>query len=78
MIVQEVREEEGIGKYCLRSGKYFALIVTPGRRAFPVLSRTVWQLAKPGGKTNLKRVGVLEIIYSVVFLVFVTLSFRAA
>lgn len=43
----------------------------------PVLSRTVWQLAKPGGKTNLKRVGVLEIVYSVVFLVFVTLSFRA-
>jgi len=44
----------------------------------PVLSRTVWQLARPGGETNLKRVGVLEIVYSVVFLVFVTLSFRAA
>ena len=42
----------------------------------PVLIRSFWQLAKPANQTNLRRLGVLEIIYSLVFLVFITLTFR--
>jgi hypothetical protein len=42
----------------------------------PVLGRSFWHLAKPANQINLKRIGVLEIIYSVVFLVFITLTFR--
>lgn len=42
----------------------------------PVLARTFWQLIKPATQLNLRRIGVLEIIYSVVFLVFITLSLR--
>ena len=42
----------------------------------PVLARSFWQLAKPATQLNLKRIGVLEIIYSVVFLIFITLTFR--
>ena len=42
----------------------------------PVLARSFWQLIKPAAGLNLRRIGVLEIIYSVVFLIFVTLSFR--
>jgi hypothetical protein len=40
----------------------------------PVLGRSFWHLAKPATKLNLRRVGILEIIYSIVFLVFTTLS----
>jgi hypothetical protein len=43
-----------------------------------VLARTFWFLFKPAGQLSLKRIGVLEIIYSVVFLVFITLTFRLA
>ncbi|PYT04680.1 MAG: hypothetical protein DMF60_14550 [Acidobacteria bacterium] len=42
----------------------------------PVLGRTLRQLAKPAAQTSLKQVGVLEIVYSVFFLVFVTVGFR--
>lgn len=42
----------------------------------PVLARTFWQLAKPGGHMSLRRVGLLEVLYSVIFLVFVAISFR--
>jgi hypothetical protein len=41
----------------------------------PVLGRTFWQLAKPASQTSLKQVGVLEIVYSGFFLVFVTIGF---
>jgi hypothetical protein len=44
----------------------------------PVLVRTFWFLLKPAGQLSLKRIGVLEIVYSVVFLVFITLTFRQA
>ncbi|MCI0487580.1 MAG: YwiC-like family protein [Blastocatellia bacterium] len=44
----------------------------------PVLVRTFWHLFKPGERLNLRRIGVLEIVYSVVFLVFITLTFRPA
>ena len=44
----------------------------------PVLTRSFWQLARPATGINLRRVGVLEIIYSVVFLIFITLTFRVA
>ena len=40
----------------------------------PVLARSFWQLIKPATRLNLRRIGVLEIIYSVVFLIFITLS----
>src|SRR5262249_7347799 len=43
----------------------------------PVLARTLWSLFKPATQVNLKRAGVLEIIYSLIFLVFVALNFRA-
>jgi hypothetical protein len=42
----------------------------------PVLIRSFWQLARPANQINLRRVGVLEIIYSLVFLIFITLTFR--
>jgi hypothetical protein len=42
----------------------------------PVLIRSFWHLVKPAYQINLKRIGVLEILYSVVFLVFITLTFR--
>ncbi len=42
----------------------------------PVLIRSFWHLARPANQLNLRRVGVLELIYSLVFLVFITLTFR--
>jgi len=42
----------------------------------PVLARSFWQLARPAARINLRRVGVLELIYSIVFLIFTTLTFR--
>lgn len=42
----------------------------------PVLIRSFWYLAKPVRQSNLQRVGWLEMIYSIVFLVFITLTFR--
>jgi hypothetical protein len=41
----------------------------------PVLARAFWQVANPAKKLNLRRVGVLELIYSLVFLIFITLTF---
>jgi YwiC-like protein len=43
---------------------------------FPVLARSFWQMANPAEKLNLQRVGVLELVYSLVFLIFITLTFR--
>jgi hypothetical protein len=42
----------------------------------PVLLRSFWQLASPVRKVNLRRIGWLEVIYSIVFLIFTTLTFR--
>lgn len=42
----------------------------------PVLIRSFWYLTKPVRHINLRLVGWLEILYSVVFLVFTTLTFR--
>lgn len=44
----------------------------------PVLARTFWRLFKPVRQVNLARAGMLEIVYSVVFLCCITLSFRLA
>lgn len=44
----------------------------------PILARAFWSLFKPAGQVNLKRAGILEIVYAVVFLILVALSFRAA
>ena len=44
----------------------------------PVLGRSFWHLARPVEKINLKRIGITEIVYSLVFLVFITLTFRLA
>ena len=44
----------------------------------PVLARTFWSLLKPARPLNLKRIGITEIIYSLIFLIFTTLSFRLA
>jgi len=60
----------------------FALAVTGNIHLFaliafaPVLARALWSLMRPAGQSNLRRVGVLEICYSLVFLVFMTLTFR--
>lgn len=43
---------------------------------FPVLARSFWQLVKPAERINLRRIGMLEIVYSLVFLIFITLTFR--
>jgi YwiC-like protein len=42
----------------------------------PVIARSFWHLASPVRKINLRRVGWLEFIYSIVFLIFITLTFR--
>ena len=42
----------------------------------PVLARSFWHLARPVRRINLRRVGWLEIVYSVVFLIFTALTFR--
>ena len=42
----------------------------------PILARTFWFMAMPVNHINLRRVGVYELVYSVVFLVFITLTFR--
>ena len=44
----------------------------------PVLGRSFWHLARPVEKINLKRIGVTEIAYSLVFLFFIALTFRPA
>ena len=44
----------------------------------PALARSFWQLAKPAAGLNLRRIGVMEILYSLVFLVFITMTFRLA
>jgi hypothetical protein len=42
----------------------------------PVLMRSFWHLARPARRINLRTVGVLEIVYSLLFLIFTTLTFR--
>ena len=42
----------------------------------PVLARSFWYLARPARHISLRKVGVLEIVYSVVFLIFTTLNFH--
>jgi hypothetical protein len=44
----------------------------------PVVVRASWALARPAPRLNLKRIGVMEIIYSAVFLVLMTLTFKSA
>ncbi len=44
----------------------------------PALARTFWGMLAPRSKVNLIRAGVLEIVYSLVFLVCAALGFRAA
>jgi 4-hydroxybenzoate polyprenyltransferase len=42
----------------------------------PVLLRSFWHLARPVRQVNLRRVGLLEMGYSISFLIFATLTFR--
>jgi Na+/proline symporter len=44
----------------------------------PALVRTFWGMFAPESKVNLTRAGILEIVYSLVFLVCAALGFRAA
>ena len=44
----------------------------------PVLVRTFWGMFMPKTKVNLMRAGILEIVYSLVFLVCAALGFRSA
>jgi hypothetical protein len=42
----------------------------------PVLIRTIYELQRPSTQISLRRIGLWEIAYSVVFLVFVTIGYR--
>jgi hypothetical protein len=42
----------------------------------PVLARTFWFMARPVKRLNLRRIGFVEVAYSIVFLTFITLTFR--
>ena len=42
----------------------------------PVLARTAWSLFKPSNQLNLKQIGIAEIIYSLIFLIFTTMTLR--
>jgi hypothetical protein len=42
----------------------------------PVLTRSFWYLARPVRQINLRRVGWIEVAYSLLFLIFTTLTFR--
>ena len=42
----------------------------------PVLTRSFWYLAMPVRRISLRRAGWLEMVYSLVFLIFTTLTFR--
>jgi hypothetical protein len=55
-----------------RSLPLFALIAFA-----PVLARTGWSLLKPAESLNLRRIGMIEILYSLIFLTFMVLTFRA-
>lgn len=44
----------------------------------PVLARTFWRLVKPVRQVNLTRAGILEIVYSLIFLCGIWLSFHLA
>jgi Na+/proline symporter len=44
----------------------------------PALTRTFWGMFAPKTKVNLTRAGILEIAYSLVFLVCAALGFRSA
>jgi hypothetical protein len=42
----------------------------------PVLARTCWGLLKPPRTLHLKRIGIAEVVYSMIFLIFITLTLR--
>ncbi|MBS1788431.1 MAG: YwiC-like family protein [Acidobacteria bacterium] len=44
----------------------------------PVLARTAWSLGKPSNQLNLKQIGIAEIIYSLIFLVFTVVTLRVS
>src|SRR5262245_11041060 len=44
----------------------------------PALARTFWGMFKPKTKVNLMRAGILEIVYSMIFLICAALNFRVA
>jgi hypothetical protein len=50
--------------------------VFAGAAFAPVLTRSFWHLARPVRQISLRRVGWLEMVYSLVFLIFTTLNFR--
>jgi hypothetical protein len=64
-------------------GSLLALAVTHSLPLFaliafaPVLARTLRSLLSPEPRLNLKQIGITEIIYSIVFLIFTTLTFRS-
>jgi hypothetical protein len=41
----------------------------------PILARSFWRLFMPATRVNLTRAGILEIVYSLVFLILIALSF---
>ncbi|MEK7830577.1 MAG: hypothetical protein AAB401_05785, partial [Acidobacteriota bacterium] len=43
----------------------------------PVMARTLRSLLKPEPHLNLKRIGIAEIVYSIIFLIIITMTFRS-
>lgn len=72
-----------VGYHCFLIASLLVLSVTGSLPLFalvafaPVLARTLRSLLKPENHLNLKRIGIAEIGYSVVFLLFITLTFRS-
>ena len=56
----------------LTSSVYLFALVAFG----PALLRAFWSLLRPAHQLNLRRVGVLEICYSLIFLIFMAMTFR--
>jgi hypothetical protein len=44
----------------------------------PAVGRAFWHLLKPAADLNLRRIGLLEIVYSTIFMVLVSLAFYRA
>jgi hypothetical protein len=71
--------------YHLALAAAITLLAQPGRfgafliLAFaPILVRAFWHLLRPGKQLVLKRIGLLEVLYSVVFLVFSAAGFQSS
>lgn len=70
--------------HCFLLAALLALAITQSLSLFsliafaPALARAAHGFIKPAQRLNLKRIGIAEIIYSLIFLVFTAMTFRAS